>query len=159
MATNVTQFRVANRVSNGEIVKVIEQADFFIYTLAVTNLAPGGTNNATVNIQADADFIVTKMTGMADVAGAGQTFNTLVIPLVRVQLTDTGSGRNLFDVATDMSAIAGSAYLPYILPVERRFSANSTIQATFTSYDAAQTYANVRLYLHGYKAWPMGVKK
>lgn len=157
MASNITQFRKAQRVVNGQLVEVIEQLDFFIYTLAATALAPAATANATVNIQADSDFIVHKMTVMADVAGAGQTLNTLVVPLVRVQLTDTGSGRNLFDQATDLSAL-GIALVPYMLPVERRFAANSTIQATFTNYDAAQTYANVRLYLHGYKAWAMGRK-
>lgn len=158
MATNITQFRKSVRMIDGSLKEVTEQLDFFIYTLAVTNLAPTVTANTTVNIQADSDFIVTKMTGMADVAAAGQTFNTQVIPLVRVQLTDTGSGRNLFDIATDMSAIAGSAYLPYIMPVERRFSANSTIQAAFTNYDAAQTYGNVRLYLHGFKTWVVKVR-
>lgn len=156
MSTNITQFREANRVINGKVERVLEQADFFVYTMAVTALAPAGTGNDTVNIQADADFICTKMTMMADVAGAGQTFNTFVVPLVRVQLTDTGSGRNLFDEAVDISSIGGSGMFPYMLPVTRRFSANSTIQATFNNYDAAQTYANVRLYLHGYKAWPMG---
>ena len=157
MSTNISQFRKTKRVINGQVSDVIEQLDFYIYQLGAINLAPNATANATVNVQADADFIAQKFTVMADVAGAGQTLNTLVIPLVRVQLTDTGSGRNLFDQPIDLSSL-GIALVPYNLPVERRFSANSTIQATFTNYDAAQTYANVRLMMHGYKAWAMGVK-
>jgi hypothetical protein len=155
MATNVSNFREATRVQNGRITKVTEQLDFYTYTLETTALAPAGVGNDTVNIQADADFVVTDLAIMADVAGAQQQAATIEVPLVRIQLTDTGSGRNLFDQPVDLG-IFGVINRPYELPVERRFAANSTIQCTFTNYSAATTYANCRLYLRGFKAWVIG---
>lgn len=156
MSTNITSFKQNTKIGpNGQPVQVIEQVDFFTYTLSATTLAAAGTATSTVNIQADADFVCTQFCVMADVAGAAQTTSSIVVPLVRALINDTGSGRNLSDVAVDLSAIGGTGQLPYILPVARRFSARSTIQCTFTNYSNATTYANVRLYLLGYKAWSL----
>lgn len=157
MSTNITNFKRSIRVIDNKPVEVLEQVDFFTYTLLATALAPAGNATATVNIQSDADFVCEQFCVMADIAGAAQTIATQPIPLVRALLNDTGSGRNLSDVLVDLSAIGGNGRLPYILPVARRFAARSTIQCTFTSYAAAETYANLRLYLIGYKAWPMGM--
>lgn len=154
MSSNITNFKKSIRIEGNKPVEVLEQVDVYTYTLKTdTSLAPAGTATTTVSIQSDADFVCEQIAYMVDIAGAAQTDSTRIIPLVRILLNDTGSGRNLSDIAIDLSAFAGYGSLPFILPVPRRFAARSTIQCVFTNYSAAETYANVRLYLIGYKAW------
>jgi hypothetical protein len=156
MSSNITNFKKSIRIEGNKPVEVLEQVDVYTYTLASSaNLAPGGTSTNTVSIQADADFVCEQIAYMADIAGGAQTSATRIVPLARILLNDTGSGRNLSDIAMDLSAFAGYGALPFILPVPRRFAARSTIQCIFTNYSAAETYANLRLYLIGYKAWQM----
>lgn len=127
--------------------------DYFIYTAAVEALASGDSSSDAISIEADSSFIVEKMAFMADIAGAAQTDDSRVIPLVRASIRDTGSGRNLQDEPVDISAMAGNGQLPAILPVPRIFQPRSSIIVTFENYSAATTYANVSLYLIGYKEW------
>lgn len=156
MSSNITNFKKSLRIEGNKPVEVLEQVDVYTYTLAANaSLAPGGTSTNTVSIQADADFVCEQIAFMTDLAGAGQTWNTRIIPLARILLNDTGSGRNLSDIAMDISAFGGNGSLPFILPVPRRFAARSTIQCIFTNYSAAETYLNLRLYLIGYKAWTL----
>jgi len=124
--------------------------DFFIYMGRVSTLAAGASDTAQINIFADGDFIVTKINYFADIAGAAQTEDSRVIPLVRVQMTDTGSGRNLQNTAVPISSLAGHEGLPMNLPVPRVIKANANLTITFTNYSAATTYANVELAFIGY---------
>ncbi len=131
----------------------IVQIDLYTYKLDVQNLAPGTALNDSIQIEADSYFEIEKMSYMADIAGAAQTAITRPIPLVTVLLTDTGSGRNLMSDNVDITALAGSQGLPYITTVRRVLKPNSTLKCLFTSYEAAVTYDNVSLYLHGKKIW------
>jgi len=127
--------------------------DYFIYTASVADLASGISSSDAINIEADSAFIVEKMAQMSDIAGAAQTDASRVIPLVRASIRDTGSGRNLQDEAVDITSMAGDGRLPAILPVPRIFQPRSSIIVTFENYSSATTYANVSLYLIGYKEW------
>lgn len=149
----VEQFGKSTFIRNGALVTANVQRDFTIYTLATEDLAPSAISNDAVNIQADSDFVLTQITVSADLAGATQQVSTKPIPLVRVQITDTGSGRNLFDGSVDVGALSANFSDAYELPVPRRFSANSTIRVSFTNYSTSETYTNLRIYLHGYKEW------
>ena len=127
--------------------------DQYTYVTSVQALAAGGNDTFNLQIEADAYFIITKMSYMADIAGGAQTEATRVIPLVRVLITDTGSGRNLMNSAVDISSLAGHEGLPFITPTARWILPNSAVNVQFTNYDAAVTYANVSLYFHGKKIW------
>jgi hypothetical protein len=127
--------------------------DQYSYVTRVTTLAAGTTDTFNLQIEADAYFVITKMSYVADIAGAAQTESSRVIPLVRCLITDTGSGRNLMSQAVDLSALAGHEGLPFINPVARWVMPNSAINIQFSNYSAATTYANVSLYLHGKKMW------
>lgn len=131
--------------------------DFYIYEEDFSNadLIVGATLNGSIEIQADSDFIWQKACYFADIAAAAQTFTTRVIPLVTVQLVDTGSGRNLFELAAPIPSVFGIGELPFVLPIPRLFFARSTIIVQVNNFDAAVAY-NLRLSFIGYKAYPIG---
>ena len=130
----------------------VRRRDFYTYEAAVNAIAVGANANDIINIEADADFILQKLTFWADIAGAAQTAATRVLPNVSVQITDTGSGRQLMSNPIPIPAIFGSGELPFILPNPRLFRRNSTIQIAFTSFEAAIT-PDILLCFIGYKIY------
>lgn len=125
--------------------------DHFIYMAKVTGLASGASATAQIAIEANSDFVWLKASYMTDIAGAAQTDSTRVIPLVRVAITDSGSGVNLQNTPVPLSSLSGHEGLPLNISQPRTFSANSNISLTFSNYSAATTYANVELAFIGYR--------
>ena len=119
-------------------------------------LAAAASATGSVTIQADSDFMLQKLTYFADIAAAAQTDSTRVIPLITVQITDSGSGRNIFETAIPVPSIYGTGELPFILPTPKLFSARSTINVTVANFDAASAY-NLRLSFIGYKVFYKGM--
>ena len=126
--------------------------DFFIYGANFLALAPGVSATQSISIQADSDFVVQKLAYRADVAAAGQTQSTRVIPLTTILITDTGSGRQLMNQAINMADFFGTGESPFILPQPKIFRANTLISITLANFDAAQTY-NIRLSFIGVKSF------
>lgn len=126
--------------------------DFFVYGVNFLALAAGASATNSINIQADSDFVAQKLAYRADVAAAGQTYSTRVIPLCAVIITDTGSGRQLMNQAINLTDFFGTGESPFILPQPKVFRANSLISVTVANYDAAQTY-NLRLSFIGVKSF------
>lgn len=121
---------------------------------AGANLAPAGVSNPTLGIDAGTDFYLVALSVQAQANAAGAlTESTNLIPLVTVQMNDSGSQRNLFSSALPLMAFAGDGKRPYRLIRPRVFRANSSIAFTFTSLEpaAGTTYSHVFLLLHGYR--------
>lgn len=129
-----------------------KRRDFYTYEAESLALAAGASSNDVINIEADSNFILQKLTYIADIAAAAYTDSARPIPLVNVQLIDTGSGRQLMQNPIPIPSLFGTGELPFILPNPRLFMRNSTIQIAFTSFDAAVTY-NIRLSFIGYKVY------
>ncbi len=129
-----------------------KRRDFYTYEAEALLLAAGASANDVINIEADSNFILQKLSYIADIAAAAFTDSTRPIPLVNVQLIDTGSGRQLMQNPIPIPSMFGTGQLPFILPNPRLFMRNSTIQIAFTNFDAAITY-NVRLAFIGYKVY------
>ncbi len=127
-----------------------ELKSYYIYELEVLALVSGATATDSFNIEANSDFIWTKGMYFADIAAGIQTDGTRVIPLVSIQLIDTGSGRQIFSNPIPISSVFGTGKFPYLLPLPYRFARNATLQGTFTNFDAAATY-NIRLAFGGYR--------
>jgi hypothetical protein len=125
--------------------------DHFIYVVRVSALAAGASASASINIEANSDFVWVKTCYNADVAGAAQNEDSRTIPLVRASITDSGSGVNLQNSPVPVSAMAGHEGLPQVLSQPRTFSANSNVSFTFSNYSAATTYANLEVSLIGYR--------
>lgn len=127
--------------------------DLYTYPAFVTNLVAGSTDVFSLQIEADAYFVISQISYMSDIAGSPQTDSSRVIPLVKCLITDTGSGRNLMANSVDISAIAGHQGLPFFTPVVRWVQPNSTLNIQFTNYSGGTDYSNVSLYFHGKKLW------
>ncbi len=126
--------------------------DFYIYEAETIAIGVGILTNDTIAIEADSDFILQKLTYQADLAGVAQTDATRVIPNVLLQITDTGSGRQLMQNPIPIPSFFGTGRVPFILPNPRLFMRNSTIQIAFTSFEVAAT-PTVRLAFIGYKIY------
>ena len=126
--------------------------DFYIYEAEAVAIAVGALVNDTIQIEADSDFILQKLTYEADLAGVAITESTRTVPNVLVQLIDTGSGRQLMQNPIPVPSFFGIGAVPFILPNPRLFMRNSTIQVAFTSFEAAAT-PTVRLAFIGYKVY------
>lgn len=120
------------------------EKDWYVYQVPVASIAPGASAIVNISIRAYADFVIHKLSYFADIAGAAQTDSSRVLPLVNLQITDTGSGRQFFSDVVPIPALFGYGGLPYILPGPRVVDASSTLSFAFTNYDAAATY---RIYL------------
>ena len=124
--------------------------DFFIYAIEFTTLAAGATATGNIQIQADADFEVQKLSYFADIAGAAQTVTTQVVPLTTVLIVDAGSGRQIMNESIAVGALFGDGRIPFILPTPRVFAARSNITFTVANFSSATTY-RLRLNLIGTK--------
>jgi hypothetical protein len=131
--------------------------DWWIETVNIAALAQNGVANSSIQVQADSAFKLMKLGLVTDIAGAAITESTLPIPLVTLQITDTGSGRNLFSNPVALGALFGHGRLPHILPVPRLFLPRSNIQLQFTNYSGgAGTTYNLRMALEGTKVFKLG---
>lgn len=127
------------RLAGRQNQKLIAQ-QFFIYTTgrpAAGLAALVGTQTFNINILADSDFLVEKLTYNCDVAAAAQTDSTRIIPNVKVMLTNTSNGNNIMNVNADVSALFGTGQLPFILPVPYLLPATSTLQGVLSGFEAA----------------------
>lgn len=129
--------------------------DFFVYATPSISIAGGASSSTSIQIQADAAFELQKLAMFADIAAAIQTESTRVLPLVTIQITDQGSGRQIFSVPVAIPSLFGDGRIPFILPTTKLFSPNSAIQLDFTNFTAATTY-NLRVDLIGTKIFMLG---
>lgn len=131
----------------------VNRDDVVWYGVRVTGLVLAApTATGIINIDADSDFYCVAMSYQADIAGAALTEATNIIPLVTLQITDTGSGKSLSNIPMPIGAMMGDGKRPYRLPRPRVFLSNSTIQNNFTMFTAAVTY-NITILFHGYKVY------
>jgi hypothetical protein len=128
--------------------------DFFTYEVNFSGLAAGTDSVQQINIQADSDFELMKMTYFADIAAAAQTESTQVVPLCSVLILDSGSGRQLSDQAVPVPNLFGTGEIPFILPNSKIFSARSLISVTVNNFSAATTY-NLKLSFIGVKRFKL----
>lgn len=121
----------------------------FSYVMSFASLASKSVNNVgTLQIQADSDFLVVEtayaaidQTTVLDVAADGL-----------IQLTDSGSGSNLFSSAIPLSTWFGTAQLPFLLPQPKLLSANATITGSLSTNTLANA-TSFYLAFHGMKVY------
>lgn len=127
-------------------------SDVMFYVTNVQGLVSTSPNGSSqIQIDSGVDFYWVASTYQADLVGAVQTESSAVIPLVNVLINDTGSRKNLQNIAFPISSIAGPGERPYRLIRPRLFRASSTINFTWTAIVAAgTTYTNLFFVMHGY---------
>lgn len=129
---------------------------FYNYTFSLDALTAGSVDSDVINIENDSQFVWTKTSYFVDIAGAAQTNDTRVIPLIYCQFTDSGSARQFFDEPQPINNIGGQGNIPFILPAPFIFSNNANIAGSFQNYSAATDYANFKISLIGYRVYAYG---
>lgn len=124
--------------------------DFFVYSI-LFSLNAGAATEGAILIQADSDFELQKLSMFATIAAAAQTEATRVLPLATVQLTDTGTGRSVFNAPAAIPALFGDGRIPFILPTTKVFSANASVTVAVANFSAATNYDTLRILLIGSK--------
>lgn len=120
---------------------------WFVYTASLSSLAAATSQSDQINMESDSDFLINKITySVFDAADGAIVTN----PNLTVQLTDSASGRNLFDEAIPIANFAGSGELPGIPPVAYLLRAKSTFTVTFSNRDNTTLY-NIALSFLGTK--------
>lgn len=119
---------------------------------AANNIAVGATVNLNVQIDAGSPFLIISQSYYNNTLNAAETVSTLDIPNIVILLTDSGTNRQLMDVATPVNCIFGNGQFPYVLPEPKLMQANSILQVQATNRDAAVGY-NLYLAFNGYKLY------
>lgn len=116
------------------------------------NLAAGGVAQCTLSIDAGTDFYLIALSYQAQIAsGGGLEESTNPIPLVTMQLNDSGSTRNLFSQPLPLPSVAGDGKRPARLIRPRIFRALSALTFNFVSLEPSVVYAHVYIALWGYR--------
>jgi hypothetical protein len=127
--------------------------EYFNYSTGrLAAITVGATVNTSIIIQADADFLVEKLTYYADLAGVAQTYSARIVPNVTVLITASSSGVQIMNNPVPIPSMFGEGDLPFILPSPRLLGANSQLQIQLVSFEAAVTPA-ITLNFHGRKLY------
>lgn len=120
---------------------------FFLYTAEFIPLAAGSTSAQQLSINSDADFALCAISRVG--TNTANTTFSANLPILAT-LTNSGSGRLLSDRAVHLDNYAGTAQLPFILPVPVILTAGSNLTVQLQNLDGANAF-NVRVAFHGFK--------
>lgn len=129
--------------------------DYFVYSVNFADVDSGESADGNIQIQADSDFKWISGAYYCTIADAVFTAETRPMPNITVQITDSGSGRQLFSNPVPIPSVFGIGILPYMLPIPRIFKARSSIAFAVANFDAAQDNYNIRLALIGTKIFTL----
>jgi len=126
----------------------------FIYgTGFVAALLPASSTSSTFNIDGDSDFYWQKLNVHAVSADDATTYANELLPEVNIVITNTTTGRQYMNAAIPLANIAGTARLPFILPMVTYFPAKSTIKVEYQNVSDNATYSDLYLSFIGIKAF------
>jgi hypothetical protein len=135
----------------------MDKLEYFALPVNFLALVAGTAANLTVQTPSDAEWWWNASHYMADIAAAGQTDSSRVVPLVTLLVNDGFTGRNLSSNVVAQNGIPLSSMFggrePMPLGKPLQFAPNSFITISVFNYDAANTY-NLRMALIGYKRLP-----
>lgn len=143
-------FAALAHMSDYDLTNLFGVRDFFIYELDFSTLAAAGVAQSSFTVQTDSNFLWQNACMFADIAGAPETDDSRVLPLVTCTIQDTSSGRQLSSQPVAIPSQFGTATDPFVLPTPRFFRANTQVTVSLSNYSAATTY-NIRLQFIGTK--------
>jgi len=117
--------------------------DFFVYSQTFLNIASGATASLDITIQADSDFLA--LAAVATMRDTGTQAADADREAV-VNITDSGSGRVIFDRAQDFDNFFGTAQRPAWLPVPKFLARTAAATVQVTNNNAAARDFRVALW-------------
>lgn len=121
--------------------------------IAAAGMATATTQNLSLNITGNADFLCTGINYRA-VLAASQSVSSKTAALVRMLVTDAGSNQKWTDGAVDLENYCANGGYERGLPWPRLVRGRSTLQITLTNYSSAsvgvaETYTSLDLLFEG----------
>lgn len=121
----------------------------FGYPITYSALAQNASATATVNIAANADFLLLAIRHRAQI-GAAQTINTITAPFVRLLITDSGTNEQYTNGAADILNQGTEGLYDHQLPYPRIISGRSALTVVASNYaPTAETYTTLEVFLEG----------
>lgn len=123
----------------------------FGYTTSFGSLAAGAQLTNTINIAANADFVLLGFRHRCFVGTTvGQTVSTKPAPFLRMQVTDSGTNEQYTNGAVDLANYSSDGFYDNNLCYPRIISGRSALLIQLTSYaPAAETYGGTDVFLEG----------
>ncbi len=121
----------------------------YAYSGEIVALASGANGTTNVIVQADSAFLYQALCCFA--------YNTVTnaevaSPIAKVQITDTGSGTQLFDNPQFIRNVAGTSQLPFLLPTPRVLQPSATLLITVNNINSANA-VTFQFTFHGQKLY------
>lgn len=125
--------------------------DEYVYSTGEpVNLAAGETKALSVKIEADADFEILKRLAFFTNATDPDVLSLNSGMPITVQMTDTGSGRDLFSSPVFLACAFGNAQYPFIMQQTKIFAARSVIALSVSNLSTIEV-KNFQLVFEGRK--------
>lgn len=133
----------------GVAAQQVKSDALFVYPFEGRTIAASGQQTSTIQIQGDSVF---ELMRLAFMCFQGAAFAQQTLPPIALQLSDTGSGANLFSAPIPLHSIAygGAGLGPFDVPSARFLAPNAAITATYFNLDGANAYT-VYLNMQGRK--------
>lgn len=113
----------------------------YAYNLSFTGLAQGTTQQQQLSIQANADFILTRINHRASI-GAAQTVSSKTAPFIRALIVDSGTGDQFSSAAFDLENMSTNDGKMRELTYPRVIQGKSALSVSLTNWaPTAETYA------------------
>jgi hypothetical protein len=113
------------------------RTDYFVYVfyfgLSGAGLTAGQADFVSIEIEDDAYFDWEKTTALCQQIAATAMEYVYIAQQVGVQITDGGTGRDLFSQSSVLPVMSGSTLFPYELPIPHRFVPKTQCSAIFTN--------------------------
>lgn len=133
------------RFYNGRSMSIVPYG----YNLTFLALAQAAVATQTLNITANADFMLLGLRHRAQI-GAVQTISTKTAPFVRLLITDSGSNEQFTNSSVDLENYSTNGSFPRDLRYPRIISGRSTLTVQATNYaPTAETYTTLDVFLDG----------
>lgn len=122
----------------------------YAYNTTFTALTAGQTQTATVNITANADFILLTFHHRSSTnLATAQTVSTKNAPYVRMVVTDSGTNEQFTNAAVDLENYSTNGNIINQLPYPRIISGRSTLTLQVNNYDSSNTIASLDIFMEG----------
>lgn len=121
----------------------------YAYPLQFTAVTQNATQTLTINIAANADFVMIGLRHRMWLAAAGQTVSTKNTPIGRLLLIDSGSNEQFTQAPVQLDNYSQNDAKVVDLPYPRVISGRTTLTAQYTNNSPAAESQNVEVMLNG----------
>ncbi len=142
-----------SNVRMGDAAQQEAVTDWYTYSVLFSDLALGTSQTGSINIEADSDFQIIKLTAAGIIDAETEPVKDVL--QCSVLLTDTGSGRNLMNQSVMVPSLFGTGELPFILPQPKLLYMRSVLAITITNLSRTVNYQTLQLSFIGRKIYPL----